>query len=70
MNTSTVPFREGWPVPQAEDTYRGMRILRTASRVPGDRDWYTVYVVPGWPGIWNSLSAVRDYIDFRLRGRR
>ena len=59
-------WRKGHPVPEFVKTYRGIRILRTCAQRPGEPDWDIVYIVRDWTGIWFTMKAIEDYIDWRL----
>ena len=53
-------------MPEFVKTYRGIRILRTCAQRPGEPDWDIVYIVRDWTGIWFTMKAIEDYIDWRL----
>jgi hypothetical protein len=47
------------------ETYRGHRVFCRSLPVPGSREYDCCFITLDWPGIWFTLTAIRDYIDFK-----
>ncbi len=55
-------------MPDYDTRYRGYIIQWRTTRHPDGQSQLVCYAI-GIPGIWNSESALKDYIDFRREGQ-